>query len=341
VSFVVALFALAIPSFAAHDVPDQAFVDGAKPLIEALLTEKNRLYATSLEIVPDTWAVKIAVPLQPLDYAVLYGHRLDGSCREVSAVVNVRSRARARFHVKLTRPPTEAAPKEPGPNRFALVADCRNDALENKPPELRIDGIPPQRIFGTNEFTAIATPMIKTFLRGNGKSDAFDESALDVRKSGVDLDNGFMRRIYRKMTGRTRAMDKISDDDDLGSFSWTYRKLFGRNLACRRVRVFLPAESAFFTTYVSVWYRTDALAPSVPAELQTIYHDPLTLRPYRFSLANGCDKFGLFEAPTLKLISVPRPPALPAPPVVEPIEPSAPVPVTPSAPTVPDDAPAS
>ena len=309
------LFILSPFARAAYDVPDSDFVAAARPLIEAFVNERNAEYGTRVELVPDTWRVRASIyGMHPLDYAVLFGTRLDGSCREVSAVVNQKTGARARFHIKLTHDPVKGKPKELGPARFTLVGDCATNTTVPKPPQLLIDGLPRDRIFRTSEFAAIAKPLIKDFLRANGRSDVLDESTLVIRKRGVDFDNGLMRQLYRKVTGRARATDRVHDDDDKGSFSWTYRLIFGRNLACRRVRVLLPEESAVFTTYVSVWYKTDELAPNIPATQQTIYRDPLTFRPYRFALANGCDRFGLFEPPTLKLISVPRP----TPPEVKP-----------------------
>ena len=276
------------------DIADRDYLAQARPLIDRFVAEQEQRYGVRFALDERTWAIKTFTSLSTATLVPPFnGGRWDVMCRELSAELGDGSHARAHFFVRVTFPQNKPVHHPRGENpSYALVRSCANvGAGQSGPPAMEIDGRPAERNFSDEEFIRLGTPLLRTFLRAKGKSDQFDDDSFRLRRKGVDI------------------------DDNRGAFGWAYSKFFPRNVACRRLRVVIPKEKAVFTAFVSVLYDRDDLTPHLPAEAQTIYMDPRTYRPYRFSMVKGCDRDGFFEPAVLRLrpvkLAPPPPPPLP------------------------------
>ena len=281
---------------AAFEIEDQAFFARAKPLISQFVAEQEQAYGMAFPLDDRTWGINgFIYGTHAMALPVFNGGRWDSSCREISVQLKDSMHQRAHFFVRVTYPKNKIIARPAGADPFfELVPSCNKLTAHLGHPEMIIDGMVKDRLFDDPEFVARSTPLLKAFLRAHHKSDALDPASFSLRRKGVDL------------------------DDNRGPFGWLYLKLLERNVACRRVRVYVPAEKAVLTAFVSVMYNVDQLAPNLSAETQSVLMDQRTLRPYRFALVNGCDRGGFFEPPTLRL----KPASAPTAPPVAPTEPS-------------------
>lgn len=243
-------------SFAAngYDGSKQSTLAHARPLIEAFLTEKSKDFGVDLSPVADGYRVRrsLAELVNWVAWPLVGGTRHDYTCRPVDVKIASMDKT-ARFYVRTTYDADAASlTGRYGEPHFALVRGCGVGSL-SRPPALTL-WPRTKRLFEDQEIVDVAEKIVR-----GSRADATDfRHETPSRQVPWDVPD---------------LVDSVYDEPDED---------------CRSVSFSLPESNNRRTVGVLIRYDVDRPAKKFPAELQTIVHDPKSLRSFRMLVTGGC-----------------------------------------------------